>query len=323
MSEPPEIDEPAFHAGERALQESAGLVRKLEERGKKLIRRYMPDQHRAFFEMLPFIVIGSVDGRDWPWASIVSGQPGFLQSPDDKTLRINGRPVSSDPLEQALIKTGAPLGLLGIELETRRRNRMNGRVIVTDNEGFSVSVDQSFGNCPQYIQTRTLEFIDGPGARRDEIVASPFAALDGEAKHLIQNAESFYVASYVKEAETFRQTGVDVSHRGGRPGFVKLDGDTLTIPDFSGNLFFNTLGNFLVNPKAGLLFPDFSTGDLLMMTGRVELLLKAEAEVLAFKGAQRAWRFLLNHGQWLKGSLPFRAPLDTYSPKTLNTGKWP
>ena len=116
--------------------------------------------------------------------------------------------------------------------------------------------------------------------------------------------------------------GVDVSHRGGRPGFVKLDGETLTIPDFPGNNAFNTLGNFLINPKAGLVFPDFETGDLLMVTGKVELLDEEHEDVLAFKGAERAWRFILDHGIWLKDALPFRSHLGEMSPNSLLTDSW-
>lgn len=323
MSEQTKIEELAFHWGERAIQERVGVGSRLEERGKKLIRRYMPDQHRAFFEMLPFIVIGSVDDSRWPWASIICGHPGFIRTPDGKTLRINARPIPGDPIARALEKPHVPLGLLGIELETRRRNRMNGRIFTSDEKGFTVSVDQSFGNCPQYIQTRVLEFVRDPDEHNDERVTPIFGTLDEEAQRLISQAESFYVASFADKADTERQAGVDVSHRGGRPGFVKLEGDTLTIPDFSGNLFFNTLGNFMINPKAGLLFPDFATGDLLMMTGTVELVLDADVDIENFQGAERAWRFKLDHGMRLHDALPFRAALDAYSPKTLMTGEWP
>jgi hypothetical protein len=39
--------------------------------------------------------------------------------------------------------------------------------------------------------------------------------------------------------------GVDVSHRGGRPGFVRVDaaGESLRLPDYQGNQFYMTLGN--------------------------------------------------------------------------------
>src|SRR3546814_16147619 len=58
--------------------------------------------------------------------------------------------------------------------------------------------------------------------------------------------------------------GADVSHKGGRPGFIRVDDDrTLTVPDFGGNSFFNTIGNLACNRRAGLLFIDFDSGDLL------------------------------------------------------------
>ena len=39
---------------------------------------------------------------------------------------------------------------------------------------------------------------------------------------------------------------VDVSHRGGKAGFVRIGEDgVMTMPDFAGNLFFATLGNFI------------------------------------------------------------------------------
>ena len=130
------------------------------------------------------------------------------------------------------------------------------------------------------------------------------------------------MSSYIQAKDNPAVEGVDVSHRGGRPGFVKLDGNTLTIPDFPGNNAYNTLGNFLINPKAGLVFPDFETGDLLMLTGKVELLDKGHVDVLAFRGAERAWRFVLYRGFWLQDALPFRSTLGEMSPNSLLTDSW-
>jgi hypothetical protein len=68
-------------------------------------------------------------------------------------------------------------------------------------------------------------------------------------------------------------SGVDVSHRGGKPGFVRLDDDcTLIVPDFSGNCQFNTFGNLELNPRAGMLFVDFDRGNLLYLTGTAEVI---------------------------------------------------
>ena len=85
----------------------------------------------------------------------------------------------------------------------------------------------------------------------------------------IEAADTFFVASAARTDEA--NGGVDVSHRGGPPGFVRVDGNTLTIPDYRGNRYFNTLGNFVSNPRAALLFVDFAAGDLLHVQGAVEM----------------------------------------------------
>ncbi len=310
-----------FHAGEQEIQSRVGKRQAMETFGRRVIRRFMPDQHRTFFEQLPFLVVGSVDAEGWPWASIVPGKPGFISSPDPTHLSIGSLGLPGDPLSTA-IKRDAPVGLLGIEMPTRRRNRMNGRIEATDGTGFSVAVDQSFGNCPQYIQTRSIDFVHEPNTEHERSSPVRFEAFDDEARALIETADTFFVSSYLQADDTPEVEGVDVSHRGGRPGFVKIDRNTLTIPDYSGNSHFNTLGNFLLNPKAGLVFPDFSTGDLLMLTGTVELLWEDAAEIKAFAGAERGWRFTLYHGLRLPAALPFRSTFHDYSPSSLITGDW-
>ena len=310
-----------FHAGEQALQTRVGKREAVERFGRVAVRPFMPDQHREFFEQLPFVVIGGVDGDGWPWASIVSGEPGFVRSPTRTELDIGATLVTGDPLKAA-VKTGAPIGFLGIELGTRRRNRMNAHIGAASARGFTLNVDQSFGNCPQYIQTRTVEFARDPKAAASSAVAEPFTSLDDTARDFIAAADTFFVSSFLEPKDRPEIEGVDVSHRGGRAGFVKVDGDTLTVPDYSGNHIFNTLGNFLLNPKAGLIFPDFATGDVLMLTGTVELLWEDAPEVRAFQGAERGWRFTLDHGVRLKDALPFRAALDAWSPNSLMAGDW-
>lgn len=310
-----------FHAGEQAIQRRNGLLDRMAQFGRMAIRPYMPDQHRQFFEQLPFVVLGSVDPDGWPWASILAGGKGFLSSPDPKRLDVDLQPSPQDPLTTALA-AGAPIGVLGIELGTRRRNRMNARVIDVNRDGFSLAVSQSFGNCPQYIQTQDLRFVRAPKAPVEHAAAQGFEVLDDAAIEAIESSNSFFVSSYIDGKDNLSNEGVDVSHRGGRPGFVKVVGNTLTIPDYSGNKFFNTLGNFLINPKAGLTFPDYTRGDLLMLTGTVELLAEDHPEVRAFEGAERGWRFTLDHGLRLPDALPFRATLTQWSPNSLLAGDW-
>src|SRR5690349_20843226 len=253
-----------WHAGEVAMQRSAGVADKLAGLGHLVLRDHLIDQHRQFYPQLPFIVVGAVDRGGDAWASILTGAPGFLHSSDPYRLSIAATLDPGDPADQGM-DDGDAIGLLGIELHTRRRNRLNGVVRRHDSQAFDVMVQQSFGNCPQYIQLRDFRFVRDPAKPAAE-ASRWFDGLNERARSMIRAADTFFVATYVDRPDGTRE--VDVSHRGGKPGFVRVGGDgVLTIPDFSGNRFFNTLGNLLANPKAGLLFVDFEKGDLLQLSG--------------------------------------------------------
>jgi uncharacterized protein len=306
-----------WHEGERQIQARVGSAERLARVGGRAIRPFMPDQHRQFFAQLPFLVVGSVDADGFPWASILAGAPGFARSPDPRSLVIAARPVAGDPLADALTP-GARLGILGIELPTRRRNRMNGRVTAIDEGSFTVAVDQSFGNCPQYIQRRDY----APAAERRIVRTERFTALDGEASAFIAASDTSFVASFAPGDDSAARYGVDVSHRGGRPGFIGIDDDgALVVPDYAGNGFFNTLGNLMVNPRAGLLFVDFASGDLLQVTGTTTIVWDGPL-VAAFAGAERLWRLAPVQGRWLRGALPLRLDLREFSPTLAGTGTW-
>jgi uncharacterized protein len=305
-----------WHEGERLVQERVGTAERMARVGGRAIRDVMPDQHRDFFAQLPFVVIGSVDREGLPWASLLAGTPGFVHSPDPRRLVIAAQPPPGDPLHGAL-RPGAKLGILGIELPTRRRNRMNGRVVAIGETGFTIAVEQSFGNCPQYIQRRDYQ----PAPPRDMRVES-FTTLDDAARDLIAAADTCFVASFARGGDASARYGVDVSHRGGRPGFIGIDGDgALVIPDYAGNGFFNTLGNLVVNPRAGLLFVDFAGGDLLQLSGTTTIVWDGP-ELAAFAGAERLWRLIPIEGRWLRGALPLRLDLREYSPTLAGTGTW-
>ncbi len=297
------MNTPAFHAGERALQARAGSLERLAEVGTRVIRPAMPDQHRAFFAQLPFIVTGSVDAAGQPWASVLAGPPGFVTAPAADQLHIAAQPGAGDPLTESLI-AGAPVGLLGIEPHTRRRNRANGRIATLGDGGFDVQVLQSFGNCPKYIRARQAEFVTDwapPGPIR----RTP--GLSDTDRRLIGAADTFFIASAYPAAtdDPDPAHGVDVSHRGGEPGFVRIDGDTLTIPDLAGNAYFNTLGNLLLNARAGLLFIDFASGDLLWLAADAEIIHDGPA-LAGFAGAQRLLRLQVREARHQPAALPLR-----------------
>ena len=307
-----------FHPAELALQERFGRRKMLAAPARRFIRDHLIEQHRDFFRQLPFVVVGSVDAAGQPWASILAGSPGFADSPDSKHLRISALPHPDDPLATNLAQ-GSPVGLLGIELATRRRNRLNGTISAMDADSWTVAVTQSYGNCPQYIQSRDLVFVNPPtvvGVTRND-------RLSTTDKSLITSADTFFIATSNPHREDGEAYGADVSHRGGRPGFVRIDGDsTLTVPDFTGNFFFNTIGNLQVNPRAGLIFIDFSTGDVLLLATRAEVIWEGD-EVRSFEGAQRLLRFHVETSMRLHGLLPIRANTQVhYASELARTGRW-
>src|SRR5260370_7435957 len=150
---PFEGDLGAWHEGERAAQARVGMAARMLEVGQRALRSFMTEQHRAFFAGLPFLVIGSVDAQGRPWASILFNRPGFATSTDPVTLNVAALPDPSDPLSSVLAE-GTALGLLGIELPTLRRNRLNGHVRRVKAPRFSLCVDQSFANCPHHLHRR-------------------------------------------------------------------------------------------------------------------------------------------------------------------------
>ncbi len=292
----------AFHAGERAVQTRIGSRERMAEIGPRLMRDAMPEQHSAFFAQLPFVVVGSVDAAAQPWASVLAAPAGFAHAPDAWHLRVDALPSLHDPLH-ANLRYGASLGLLGIEPHTRRRNRMNGVVEAFDASGFEITVQQSFGNCPRYISPREAVF-----APASATAALPVEGFDDAARALIGRADTFFIATAHPQTGTSGAAshGVDVSHRGGPAGFVRLGADgVLTVPDYAGNQFFNTLGNLMLNPRAGLLFVDFESGDLLHLAVTASIVWDGPA-VTAIDGAERVMHLQVERAIRRPGALPLR-----------------
>ncbi|MGF6572850.1 ferredoxin-NADP reductase/predicted pyridoxine 5'-phosphate oxidase superfamily flavin-nucleotide-binding protein [Paraburkholderia sp. GAS333] len=298
------VEASPFHAAELLAQQRAGVSSQADSSGRRGIRRYMPDQHRQFFAEQPFMVFGGVDASGQPWATLRAAAPGFVSSPDAHTLRIDGGALPGDPLEAAW-QTGTMIGGLGLQPQTRRRNRINGRVRSAEGGALVIDVTQSFGNCAKYIQSRTPTFVER-GAAAGSLQSEVATQLSDADRALLAKADTFFIASANLEEDAQLARGVDVSHRGGAPGFVRVDdANTLTTPDYSGNNFFNTIGNLIHDPRAGLLLIDFATGDLLNLAVRAEVIWEGE-ELTAFDGAQRLVRFHIDEVRRSRGVLPFR-----------------
>ena len=301
-----------FHRGERSIQSQLGVRERMEKFGQRVIRDYMPEQHRDFYTKLPYIIVGHADTDGNPWASILFKEEQLIHSLDENHLTINTYPMTGDPLAATLkeeTKKGIQtnLGLLGIELETRRRNRLSAQVMDYSDQKIELMVKQAFGNCPKYIQARELTFInDSPGQSK----VYSFIQFDHQAIGLIEKSDTFFIASYLDNDSKNINKGTDVSHRGGKPGFVTIKDNTLIIPDYQGNYHFNTLGNILENPVAGLLFLDFDSGNILMLTGKAQIIWgndeSEQEEINQHEGAQRLLKFTLTKGISISQAVPIK-----------------
>lgn len=310
--------ESPFHAGERAIQERLGALEQMDNFGRRVIREFLPEQHRQFYAQLSYLLVGTVDAEGNPWASILVGEPGFISTPSDRTLHIAAQPLFGDPLTNNLA-VGIDIGFLGIELHTRRRNRVNGTVSAVSPDGFDIQVSQTFGNCPKYIQARQFDL-----QAFDPTEAKPihtFTTLGETERAAIAAADTFFIATAYLDESAGAAKGVDVSHRGGKTGFVRIDGDTLTVPDFTGNCHFNTFGNIEVNPRAGLLFIDFESSNLLYLTGYAEVIWNGP-EIELYEGAERLFKYHVEQGLCVEGSIPLSWSNLDYSPFLKSTGPW-
>ena len=311
--------ESPFHPGEQAIQTKLGARDRMETLGRRMIRDFLPEQHQKFYAQLSYFLVGTVDREGNPWASILVGDPGFITATSDRTLHISAQPLFGDPLADTL-SVGASIGFLGIELHTRRRNRVNGIISAVTADGFDVEVGQTFGNCPKYIQARQFDLqAFAPTETKPAHNLTSLGELEREA---ITAADTFFLTTAHLDASAGTAQGVDVSHRGGNPGFVRVDGNTLTVPDFAGNGHFNTFGNIELNPRAGLLFIDFEEGNLLYLTGKAEVIWDGDPEIKHYAGAERLFRFHTEKGIRVQGSLPLSWSLPEVSPFLKETDPW-
>jgi predicted pyridoxine 5'-phosphate oxidase superfamily flavin-nucleotide-binding protein len=282
-----------FHSGELKLQTRAG-VRGIADRVANGIHRTVPEAAGPFLEERNLVVLATTDAEKRPWASVLTGPAGFARRLDEHTVRIDAVPASGDPLGLNLT-AGALAGLMAPDFATRRRLRINGRLKAA-NRAILIHADQAYWNCPKYIQLRK------PGQERTEtsprLVRRSLSLLSHQ-RDWIRRADTFFVATLVPDE------GADASHRGGMPGFVKVESQELSWPDYPGNAMFNSLGNIVKFPRAGILVPDFETGSTLQMTGRA---------TIDDTGDELWVRFTPDEVVEIADALPQRLRLVEYSP---------
>lgn len=303
------IDTP-YHEGERSVQERAG-ERAVADRNGRVIAPAVPPRALGFIGQQPMAVLSSVDGQQRPWASLLLGVPGFLQADSPDRLRADLSRAWFHPADPFWwnIQRDARVGLLLIDLATRRRLRINGSA-THDGDALHLQVEQAFPNCPKYIQRR---YLSEQPATREEDMADPIQGktLTPDQRAMITGADTLFVASLHPEH------GADASHRGGKPGFVQvLDASTLRIPDYPGNSMFNTLGNFAAHPSGGILIPDFAGQRTLQLVGDVEIRWDLGDPDGATGGTGRFWDFTI--AETLDLSLPVRTAWELLDTSPFN-----
>jgi predicted pyridoxine 5'-phosphate oxidase superfamily flavin-nucleotide-binding protein len=240
------------------------------------------------------------------WASLLTGIPGLAQAVNERTVRIDARPAAGDPLGDNLT-ANSQVGLIAIDFATRRRMRLNGRAEVGSDGAITIHTQQVYANCPKYIQARrwrgqALETSSTPVVQRQSTLAQ-------NHQQWIREADTFFIASHHPEG------GADASHRGGRPGFVRVLNDhRLVWPDYPGNTMFQSLGNIAVNPQAGLLFIDFKRGSTLQLTGRARFLWDPE-RIAELAGAERLVEFDVDEVLEIDGAHSLEWRFLDYSPE--------
>lgn len=284
-----------FHSGELEVQLRFG-EQSIAERNAILISDTIITGAKLFLSKQFMVVVSSVDKAGEVWTSILYGQPGFVHAEDNTIVNIdmdiNARDMT-DPF-WTNIQENLNVGMLFIELGSRHRYRINGKIETNDDEGLTIFVQEAYPNCPKYIQKRQLMNMGDCSNNSEQ---SQGNQITNDISPLIRNADTIFVGSVNDQA------GADASHRGGAKGFVQIiNSHTLRIPDFNGNSLFNTFGNFEINPNAGICIPDFEGQRILQLTGRAWTLWDQEDSENLTGGTKRFWEFEIN--KWYLRHIP-------------------
>jgi uncharacterized protein len=271
-----------YHAGELAVQRKAGVSAMAQKVGN-IIRPNIPAAAQDFLAEQKIVAISSVDVNNRVWATLLYGEPGFVQILDETTIVIQPQSSVGDPLFENL-KNHSVVGMIALDAATRRRMRLNGQADLQPDGSLKISSQQVYANCPKYIQARQAD--DNVQSSILPVQKTESTVLNQFQQNWIAGSDTFFVATYHPESNT-----ADASHRGGLPGFVRVvDEQTLIWPDYSGNTMFNTLGNIAANPNTGLIFPDWQGGHTLQLTGQAQIIWDEE-QIKLFTGAERLVQF--------------------------------
>lgn len=281
-----------YHSGEREIQNLIGEL-PIADRNGSVITDTIVKGAINFIEKQPMAIVSSKNNEGELWASLLIGTFGFTKVPNPNTIIFEKNSITSNSVDifYTNIQQHNQIGTLFIELDSRRRFRINGACHLKDSE-IVVKINEAYPNCPKYIQRRIVSLPD----YFEKTISTTIEGTeltDGQI-NWIEKADTFFVSSASMEGR------LDASHRGGNPNFVEvLEDGTLKIPDYSGNSLYNTFGNIIQNPNVGLVFIDFEKGQTLQLTGKAGLLFnqKSEVDLIKTNGTGRYWLF--NISRWI------------------------
>lgn len=243
-------------------------------------------QHVDYYRQLQFLPLSALDASGTPWVTILCNPK--ITAPSNTLLHVTARVNTADPFVAAVSSsTKKPIQFAGVGIDFRRRSRakiagaVESATVTTVSEGeqqlrIALQTNEHMGNCPKYITIRQLRQL-----RRTPITASFQKHLPTPARELLEKASTIFISTRHHDQDE-RESDMGCNHRGGPKGFVRYfedeNGGHLVLPDYSGNRFYQSLGNVETDPVMGLAIPDFTTGDLLQVSGRARNLFNEQAE---------------------------------------------
>ncbi len=280
-----------FHQGELEVQQKTGEVLTATS-NSRIISDTIPNRVDSFIDDQTMAIVSSIDDTNNIWVSVLSGKTGFTTVLHPNVISFDRTKILSTQSDifYKNIKEKKEFGSLFIELSTRRRFRINGTAKI-DKKTIEVLIQESYANCPKYIQQRVLNlpnhFEPLNTAIRKGITLNP------SIKDWIKQADTFFIGSKSNDNK------LDASHRGGNKGFIEITANTLKIPDYKGNSMYNTLGNIHQTSKAGILFIDFEKGNTLQLTGTSSILFDQNSNNDSLKTGGTGRYLLFTAKEWI------------------------
>jgi len=329
-----------WHAGEEKIHEMT-RVPSMDNPTHPMLSNFAANR----VAVSPTIALGTVDDEDRVWCTLWGGDVPIAQlvAPGGVIGIRTQVDVSFDPVVQALYggkddgeivrhdpTEGKMVSGLSIKLEDRDRVKLFGKMMagslsaddapealaeqtVTDSKykkigktgdaQLVVQITQSLGNCPKYLNKKRIESY--PNAKPRLVSDEPL--LTEAAINHVHSADMFFIASRGPE-------DMDCNHRGGPPGFIRVQQPSgpsepqcsvIVWPEYSGNNLYQTLGNIVYDPKIGIVIPDFTTGNVLYLSGHAEILLNQAATTVIQK-TKLAVRFTISSARFVHDGLTFR-----------------